>query len=310
MARNGKRSTRGTSFPIMEAYGFPYDSSSTAAQQAWAGEACPFAGGHCEKRRQYKYGYCSVSYSADWDNGRQRPYAVCDHRLDGEPVSWAIRDYFGDKQATLIPEVTATSKPKLNIDYVAYVDDPNAPDGADLIAIETQAIDIRGGSVAPAWEAWEARDSVNWREYYTAVAALNNRPDEVNYGINTSNVGKRLGLQIASKGVCLATIDVPLYVIMQHSILQQLRQRIPFLPVDDGEAWDITFASFDYDGSIESNGQFGFTFVECVRTTMDAYIYALTNPGEVPVREEFVKRVRKKVKTPLNQSALFDVPSE
>lgn len=312
MARNGKRSTRGANFPIVEAYGFPYNSTSPTAQQTWDEELCPFAEGLCEKKRQYGFGYCSVTYAAKWNDGEQHTYAVCDHRLDGAPVSWVLTDYFGDKEATLVPEVTATSAPKLNIDYVAFTDDPNAPNRTDLIAIETQAIDLRGGGVGPAWEAWEAQDVENWRVYFTREAERKGRRDTVDYGVNTGNVYKRLGTQIAVKGEYLAQINVPLYVVMQHSILQQLRSRVPFVPVQDGEPWDITFVGFDYDGSVKSNGQLGFEYVEAVRTTLRAYVSAMMNSGEGAVlREDFVEKVRKKVKAPLTQQVdLFSAPLE
>lgn len=272
---------------------------------------CPFVGGLCEKKRQYDFGYCSVTYAANWDNGQQRTYAVCDHRLDGPPVQWAVTDHFGSREAILVPEVTATPKPKLNIDYVAFADDPKAEGGADIIAIETQAIDLRGGGVGPAWEAWENDDVENWRAYFTAEAARKNRRDTVDYGVNTGNVYKRLATQVAVKGQLLAQIDVPLYVVMQQTILQQLRARVNFVPVEDGESWDITFAGFDYadDGLADSNGQLPLRFVESVRTTLDAYVDAMTSSGDsVGLRADFITKARKKAGMPEpTQDGLFSI---
>jgi hypothetical protein len=306
VAKSSKRSTRGSSFPIVETYGFPYDSNSPAAQHTWHEELCPFSEGLCEKKRQYGFGYCSVTYAATWDNHEQQTYAVCDHRLDGDPVSWAVKDHFGEKPATLVPEVTATTKPKLNIDYVAFANDNNAQNGADLIAIETQAIDLRGGGVGPAWEAWEANDVANWRGYFTREAARKGRRDTVDYGVNTGNVYKRLGTQVAVKSEYLTQIDVPLYVIMQHSILQQLRARVNFVPVEVDQPWDITFAGFDYNGSVDQNGQLQLHFIESVRTTAIAYISAMTTSGDSKaLRKDFIDRVRKKIKTEPSQASLF-----
>jgi hypothetical protein len=297
MAQNRGRSPRGTVFPIVEAFGFPYDSASSAAAETWGREECPFAGGLCEKNRQYGYGYCSVTYAAKWDEGKQRTYAVCDHRLDGPPVDWAVKDYFGDRAATLISEVAATSSHRLNIDYVAFLDESTAPNGTGLIAIETQSIDLRGGGVGPAWKAWKEGDVANWRAYFTAEAERKGRRDTVDYGINTGNVYKRLGTQVAVKGEYLKRIGVPLYVVMQQSVLQQLRSRINFKPVPSNDAWDITFAGFEYDGSSDSDGKLALELVESVRTTLPNYLQAMTSSGESrALREDFIVNVKKKAR--------------
>ncbi|WP_433724618.1 hypothetical protein ACQP2Y_03770 [Actinoplanes sp. CA-051413] len=289
------RIPRGTQFPIVEAYGFPYDSRSRDALTTWIDKSCPFTESPCEKKRQYGFGYCSVTYAAEWDNGVPHPYAVCDHRLDGEPIDWAVRDHFGHSEATLVPEVTASANPKLNVDFVAYRDEPNAEAGANLIAIEAQAIDLRGGGVGPAWEAWEDGNPAEWRAYFTRHAQAKGRADNVAYGINTGNVYKRLGTQVAVKGEYLKQIHVPLYVVTQHRILQRLRSRVDFQPAID-EPWDITFVSFDYNGTIEPNGQHGFVFVEAVRTTLAKYQRALTSSAGAAsfLRSDFIDKVRKK----------------
>ncbi|MFB8776846.1 hypothetical protein [Streptomyces broussonetiae] len=297
MAQSDRQNGRGTVFPIVEAYGFPYNSSSPSAVETWKERSCPFAGGQCEKQRQYGFGYCSVTYAATWDSGQQRTYAVCDHRLDGPPVDWAVADYFGDRPTTLVPEVMATSSPRLNIDYVAFANDSSSPDGTSLIAIETQAIDLRGGGVGPAWKAWEENDVANWRAYFTQEAQRKGRKDTVDYGVNTGNVYKRLGTQVAVKGEFLKQIEVPLYVVMQHSILQQLRSRINFTSVGVDSAWDITFAGFDYDGTLTPEGQLKLERVETVRTTLEDYISAMTTSRESSaLREDFVAKVKRKVK--------------
>jgi hypothetical protein len=296
MARRGSANGRGTVFPIV-AFGFPHDSDSPAAASTWAEKSCPFAEGLCEKQRQYGFGYCSISYAAEWDNGNQQTYAVCDHRLDGLPVKWALADYFGDREPIVVPEVTATVKPKLNIDYVAFSNDPSALDGMNVIAIETQAIDIRGGSVVPAWRAWEDGKTAEWRSYYTAEARRSNRPDEVNYGVNTGNVYKRLGTQVAEKSVILKEIKVPLYVVMQYSIFRQLRSRINFVPSQDGDPWEITFGGFEYDGTFDSDGKLRLRQMDVVRTTVDEYLRAMfySRKGKVS-REDFIARIQNKAR--------------
>lgn len=170
------RKKRGQVFPIVEIYGYPHDSGTAEAHEARAVTRCPFTNNTCEKKRQYGFGYCSVTYSAAWDQ-EQHTYAVCDHRLDGAPTQWAIRDFFGDQPARLVPEVAATQKPRLNLDYVAYANDDSFPDGIKAIAIETQSIDLRGGGVGPAWEAWVAGETDKWREYFTREATRKGRKE-------------------------------------------------------------------------------------------------------------------------------------
>jgi hypothetical protein len=241
-------------------------------------------------------GYCSVRYAAEWDQGTQRPYAVCDHRLDGEPIKWAISDHFGPTDTSLVSEVTVTSRPKLNVDYIAFKDDPTAEDGVDLIGIEAQTIDLRGGGVGPAWRAWENRDVESWRKYFSEEASRKGRRDTVDYGVNTGNVYKRLAPQVAVKGEFLKQVHVPFYVVMQWPVLQQLRARVNFHSTADGEEWDITFVGFDYTGHTECDGKLEFRFVECIRTTLYGYLEALTGSNSVstPMRADLIEKVKRK----------------
>ncbi|MEW2542276.1 hypothetical protein [Micromonospora chalcea] len=291
-----RRPLRVQTFPIVEAFGYPHDSTLPEAEFARAHKWCPFIGSPCEKYAQYRYGYCSVTYAAKWDLGIARTYAVCDHRLDGEPIMWAVQDHFGESTATLVAEVAATSEPRLSLDYVAFADSPAVEDGVDLIAIESQAIDLRGGSVAPAWRAYEDGRPEMWRKYFTDEAEAAGRDDKVAYGINMSNVHKRLGTQVALKGEYLREIGVPLYVVTQHTILRQLRKRVNFRPVGKGEGWDITFAGFDYLEPVGPDGRLPLTLSETVRTTLSDYQEALTSSGVAKtfLRGDLIEKVKRK----------------
>ncbi|MFJ6717478.1 hypothetical protein [Streptomyces sp. NPDC091259] len=301
-------SERGRVFPIVEIFGYPHDCATPEAVASREGARCPFSAAPCEKQRQYGFGYCSVTYSAAWDTHGQT-YAVCDHRLDGRPTAWAVRDYFGDKPAFLVPEVAVTQKPRLNLDYVAYANDPHAPGGVQAIAIETQAIDLRGGGVRPAWDAWAAGEPELWRSYYSRDAHSKGRKDTVDYGINTGNVYKRLGTQVAVKGEYLKQIEVPLYVVMQQKILQQLRSRIDFTPVSESDKWDITFIGFDYDGTVHADGQLAMPPTETVRTSLENYTQAMTsNSGSVALRDDFLAKVKRKAASQVRQRKSSEDP--
>jgi hypothetical protein len=220
-------------FPIVEVFGHRWSSSSVVAQDVFAKNWCPFAANPCEKYRQYGFGYCSVPYAAADDGGIPRIYAVCDHRLDGEPLAHVVRDHFDVRPTRIVPEIVLT-EPRTSFDYVVISQD----DPEDVIAIETQAIDIRGGGVGPAWRAWRDGRADKWREYFTEEARSKGRKDTVSYGVNMANIYKRLGLQVAVKGSYLKGIGVPFYVLMQDQDLpfQYLRRRVDFENVV-GEEW-------------------------------------------------------------------------
>jgi len=279
-------------FPIIEAFGYAADANTRESRDASKRRFCRFMGAPCEKWIQYRFGYCSLTYAAADDERVRRTYAVCDHRLDGPPVQAAVRDYFKGTagEVRLVPEVVLT-KPRTSFDYVAITLDAGG-EIADAAAIETQAIDIRGGGVGPAWMAWLEGKPEKWREYFTADAQRKSRrKDIVAYGVNMANIYKRLGLQVAVKGTYLKGIGVPFYVVMQHRPFEYLRRRIRFEDVTEG--WDITFMTFDYTGTRNADGTLEFGPVTTVRTSMASYVEGLTgsSPGD---RKSFLDRVKSK----------------
>jgi hypothetical protein len=277
-------------FPIVECFGFDAHAASEEAQRARKQKLCPFAGNECEKLRQYGFGYCSVTYAARDDDGQRFTYAVCDYRLDGEPLHLAISDAFGDEPYSLAQEVVLTDR-RTSLDSVAC--DVVRGRSDRVIAIETQAIDLRGGGVGPAWRAWGDGKTAEWRRYFTEEAARKGRRDTVAYGVNMANIYKRLGLQVATKGVFLKAIDVPFYVVMQDRPFQYLHRRVPFAALDEGQDWDISFMTFDYDGTVAPSGMHGFSHVRTIRTTLSAYTSALPSDhrADADQRADFIERV-------------------
>lgn len=287
-------------FPIVEGFGFPLECASEAAQDARARRWCPFSDRLCEKQLQYGFGYCSVRYAAERDGGDAHVYSVCDHRLDGAPVYSAIVDWFKERamDVTLVDEVVLT-RPRVSFDYVAFL--PGAEVSA--IAIETQAIDIRGGGVGPAWRAWAEGRVADWRQYFTEEARRKGRPDTVAYGVNMANIYKRLGMQVAVKARFLKRIGVPLYVVMQDRPFRYLKSRIQF--AETPNEWDITFLTFDYTGRPQGTGSLEFEPVAVVRTTVANYVEAVTGDAsmEKHTRESFLGRVERKARSRKNGAA-------
>lgn len=321
-----------TTLPITEAFGYAVGTpQALAAKEArW----CPFAQNPCEKFVQYGYGNCSVTYAAAGDEGVRHTYAVCDHRVDGVPLDLVVEDYFGEgtrSSVQLVAEVSIGAKAapededdegegaaagpdavdkaqpgknrskaaKNMLDYAAVLYDAGAVRG--VVGIETQAVDIRGGGVGPAWQAWWDGKPDEWRAYFTREAQEKGRKDTVSYGVNRGNVYKRLGVQIALKGTFLKGIGVPLYVVMQDRIFQYLRSRIRFTEAPTGTKADITFMLFDYQPShdpvVEDNGMLRFGFTRKLRVTLDDYVAAMFRPDADPVasRVRFLSEVRRKV---------------
>lgn len=281
------------SFPIVEAFGYHWDAKSQAASAARAAKMCPFSQVPCEKYRQYRFGYCSVTYAAADDEKSEYTYAVCDHRLDGPPLHFVLQDFFASRPATMVSEIVLTD-PRQSFDYVAF--DKN--DVNNLIAIETQAVDLRGGGVGPAWRALEEGKVDIWRSYFTREAKQKNRKDNVAYGVNMANIYKRLGLQVAAKGQFLREIGIPFYVLMQDRTFDYLRKRIRF--PDAKDKWDVSFVTFDYTRAVLGDGSLEFKHFKTVRTTIDGYVDAMSKDRQLAVsaRDEFINRVKRKAGLP------------
>ncbi len=277
-------------FPIVEVFGYEKHLTTAAARQSFVDKHCPFVGNMCEKYNQYGYGYCSVQYKSKYDTAPQ-VYAVCDHRLDGAPIRHALTDYFGaNDRARLLEELTL-SDPDQSFDFIAIDTDTD-----NFIAIETQAIDLRGGGVGPAWESIFEGNPAEWRSFFSREALEKGRKDTVAYGVNMANITKRLGSQIAEKGSLLRQIGVKLYVIAQDICFQYFKSRIPAVwsTERDGE-WDITFITFDYTGNVLPDGRLEMVYRQTVRTTHTSFSEAVSRSTSVISRADFLSRVKEKL---------------
>src|SRR6266536_3485908 len=250
-------------FPIVEAFGYQVGAGTAESQAALDRRWCRFAGKPCEKFKQYKAGYCAVTYAAVDDEGVRRTYAVCDHRLDGEPVWHAVRDHFGRTDGVELAAEVSVGKPRRSFDYAAFTHRGGEVD--DLIAIETQTIDIRGGGVMPAWRSLLDGKPEQWRQYFTRDAAERGRRDTVAYGVK------------------------------QDRPYRYLKRRIAFPEAPDG-VWDITFVTFDYTGSAQADGSLEFIHRATERVRLADFIEAMaanadTDPDE---RRRFLDAVKRK----------------
>ena len=152
---------------------------------------------------------------------------------------------------------------------------------------------MRGGGVGPAFNALLNGQPREWRQLYSDESAQKGRKDNVAYGVNTANIYKRLGLQVAEKGGLLSRWNARLYVVAQHRCFEYLASRVA-VNWNQEQAQEIVFLTFDYTGKVDANGQMEFNQVETYSTTVSDYASALVSPSTNLSRGEFLARVRKK----------------
>jgi hypothetical protein len=282
----------GKEYPIVEVFGHDRHLLTSESHRHFNERLCPLTGTTCEKFVQYGFGYCSVRYTAKHD-GKNSVYAVCDHRLDGEPVRLAAKDYFGAKPYILVPEIKLSDY-SISFDYVAI----NEQD-RDFCVIETQAIDLRGGGVGPAWDALERGKPREWRKFFSVEAQKKNRDDTVAYGINTANILKRLGLQVAQKGELIKSWGKKLYVVTQDRTFDYLKGRLTCkLQGADHKQWDISFFTYDYatEEVDKRTGMWPVALSHIYRVGLEEYAAGLTNMKAELTAEEFIGHVLVKQK--------------
>lgn len=277
-------------FPIVEVFGYDRHLRTDEARLAFAERWCPFANTSCEKFRQYGYGYCSVTYKSKYDTTHE-VYAVCDHRLDGGPIDLAIKDYFGLKNTIKRVEELKLVNPDQSFDFIA-IDLAND----EFVAIESQAIDLRGGGVGPAWSAVIDGSPEEWRMRFTDEARRKGRSDTVAYGVNMANISKRLGLQVAEKGSFMRTLGAKLYALTQDRCFNYLSSRIPAQWSTERESdWDITFLTFDYTGTVLPNGQHEMKHCKTMRTSVSSFSEALARSTACLDRQSFLAKIKEKL---------------
>lgn len=279
-------------FPIAEVFGYEKHLSTPEARQAFADMHCPFAHNPCEKYLQYGFGNCSVRYKTKFDESPQI-YATCDHRLDGAPVRRALTDYFGENEQVRLTSELKFTKPDQSFDFIAI---DTATD--DFIVIETQAIDIRGGGVGPAWESIFEGKPAEWRQYFSREALRKKRKkDDIAYGVNTANITKRLGYQVANKGALLCRMGVKLYIVAQDICFRYFASRIPAEWTTDRDGnWDITFITFDYTGNVLTDGKLEIVYRQTMRTTHLSFSKAISRSTSLLTKEDILKRVKEKLR--------------
>lgn len=248
-------------FPAAEIFGYPPEADTDAAREARARCLCPFKGGACTKLLSAaRTGVCSVRYKAAGFESSVI-WATCANRLKGDPFRAALERHFGANAAAadLVTEVRLKD-PDMSFDGVGILvgDD----ESVEFVGIEAQTIDTRGGRILPIFESYVEGKPDGWRERFAA------RPT---FGVNTTNVWKRLLPQVMNKGRMFADWDSKLFVILQDSLLQFIRRRMPLkqLPRQEWDRAEIVWLPWDYTGEIDpATGQRLTEIGEPVFTTL------------------------------------------
>ncbi|HET8607498.1 MAG TPA: NotI family restriction endonuclease [Gaiellaceae bacterium] len=204
-------------FPAAEIFGYPPEADTEAAREARARCACPFKGGACTKLLSAaKTGVCSVRYKAAGFESSVI-WATCANRLKGPPFQAALERSFGEdaEKADLVTEVRLKD-PDMSFDGVGIL--VAEDESVEFVGIEAQTIDTRGGRILPIFESYVEGRPDEWRQRFAA------RPT---FGVNTTNVWKRLLPQVLNKGRMFSDWESKLFVILQDSLLQFIRRRMP-----------------------------------------------------------------------------------
>lgn len=248
-------------FPVAEIFGFPPDAESNEARHAREQRLCPFKGGICTKLLSAAgTGICSVRYRAEGFD--ESIWAVCANRLR-DTYGDVMKLHFGDAtpSAELVPEVRI-SNPTMSFDAVAVRTTPE--DDVEFVGIEAQTIDTRGGSLRPLWQAYVDGRPDDWRSYYGGARPL--------FGVNTTNVWKRLLPQAMNKGRMFADWDSKLFVVLQDAVFQFIARRMPLkqLTKQERARAEIIWVRWDYTGERDrETGQLVTELAEPVFTTVD-----------------------------------------
>ena len=275
-------------FPVAEAFGHPPDADTASARDARARCWCPFMDKPCSKLLSAaQTGICSIRYKAEGFD--ETTWAICQHRLKGDPFEDAVGRHFGarSKDAALVTELRL-DQPRMSLDGVGVL--VEADDEVDLVGIEAQTIDTRGGSVKPLWEAYSSGEPDRWRERY---------PGGAKFGVNTTNVWKRLLPQVMNKGRLYRGWDSKLYVLIQDPVFQFITRRMQLdrLPRSSASKAEIVWLLWDYDEGAPRDPRTGMrtsAVGDVVYTTIEQVEDAFVNIAFTP-RNEFVKRLRKKL---------------
>ena len=210
-------------YPVAEVFGYPPDADSDAARDVRERCWCPFRDTPCPKlRSSAKTGVCSLRYKAEGFEGASI-WAVCQHRLSGAPFRQVLDLHFGDRaeDAELVPEVRVKD-PTLSFDGVGVLTVDN--EEVEIVGIEAQTIDTRGGAIQPMWRAYVEGRPDEWQAYYEQAQ------QKPLFGVNTTNVWKRLLPQVMNKGRLYRDWQAKLYVVLQDSVYAFITRRMHLRP--------------------------------------------------------------------------------
>lgn len=273
-------------YPAAEVFGYPPTAETPAARAARERCWCPFRDGPCTKiDSPAETGVCSIRYKAAGFTS-QTIWAICANRLAGEPFRLAAEHHFGQlaSQADIVTEVRLKD-PDLSFDAVAMlVDDAGE---AHFVGIEAQTIDTRGGSIKRMWQAYIDGRPEEWRSYY---------PRRPAFGVNTTNVWKRLLPQVMNKGRMFVGWESRLLVVLQATVFKFIRERMPLKelsPQEQGAA-EIIWLPWDYTGTTLADGMLETRIGTPTFTTLSQVEIAFVTVTTLQ-RPQFVKAVLDKL---------------
>jgi hypothetical protein len=272
-------------YPIAEVFGYAAMSETEAARSARERCWCPFRDKPCTKLlSSAQTGICSLRYRAEGFSDTTI-WAVCANRLSGAPLRHVLGEHFGEEvsEAELVTEVKIVN-PRMSFDGVGVRELTDG--GLEMVGIEAQTIDTRGGSLKPLWQSYVEGRPDEWRDYYKG------RPS---FGVNTTNVWKRLLPQVMNKGRLFKGWESKLYVVVQDAVYQFIARRMPLQSLTRQERpnAEIVWVRWDYTGEVDAEGQLVTETSESLYTTLEQVETAFVTVNAMQ-RSEFVNAVRAK----------------
>ncbi len=260
---------------LAEVFGYPPATDDAEAQDARAGQQCPFIGRTCAKSSRllsYRFGVCSVIY-------RHTICATCPHRFEERGTSGSARvlediarHYFGGLENIIaFPEVRLPNVG--SIDYVLVRHKPLLPEVEAFVAVEIQSDSTtQTGAVVQALRDFMDGQYSNTQDY--------------SFGMNTYDTIKRSMTQLFNKGIVYEAWGTHCYWVIQEYIYANLVQRYGFKT--EGYCADEAsrFALYELN---PQEGQLHLTPTRYISTSGEEVYQAMRhNPG-LPHKDAFVK---------------------
>jgi len=266
-----------------EIFGFPLSTTPATKKKYW----CPYTDKKCNKQSRiikYPMGVCSIQYG-------DQIIALCPRRfLQNHIVFKDIAEhYFGTRHNILVFSEIAL-KDVGTFDYVMVKHKPLSYEIEDFVIIEFQTGQTTGaGNLVRA-----LRDFLNGK---------NVEGSTYNFGLNMADIWKRSFTQILNKGITVEQWKNKIYWVVQEPIYQNFVNRYNLDEMYYKEAHKTVFMIYD----LKQQGSDIILYRTRVESsTIDDLFKAFRNSPNIPPKEDFKAKLRKRIETKRNYISVWN----